>query len=59
MVRKPRQTNAGIGGRASHPGRRRETGDVLLIDSHLVHRWTANHSHGSRAAMAYHYSAAG
>jgi phytanoyl-CoA hydroxylase len=36
-----------------------DAGDVLLIDSHLVHRWTDNHSHGSRAAMAYHYSPAG
>jgi hypothetical protein len=59
MVRKPRQTNAGIGGRASRPGSAAGTHDVLLIDSQLVHRWTDNHSHGSRAAMAYHYSAAG
>jgi phytanoyl-CoA hydroxylase len=36
-----------------------EPGDLLLFDSHLMHRSTDNHSRGIRAAMVYHYSPAG
>jgi ectoine hydroxylase-related dioxygenase (phytanoyl-CoA dioxygenase family) len=36
-----------------------ESGDVLLFDSHLMHRSTDNVSDGVRAAMVYHYAAAG
>jgi phytanoyl-CoA hydroxylase len=36
-----------------------EPGDVLLFDSHLMHRSTDNHSNGIRAAMVYHYRPAG
>ncbi len=32
-----------------------EPGDLLLFDSHLMHRSTDNHSNGIRAAMVYHY----
>jgi phytanoyl-CoA hydroxylase len=34
-------------------------GDVLLFDSHLMHRSKDNASDGARAAMVYHYGAAG
>ena len=34
-----------------------EPGDVLLFDSHLMHRSTDNHSRGTRAAMVYRVSA--
>jgi ectoine hydroxylase-related dioxygenase (phytanoyl-CoA dioxygenase family) len=34
-------------------------GDLLLFDSHLMHRSTDNGSDGLRAAMVYHYAAAG
>lgn len=34
-------------------------GDLLLFDSHLMHRSTDNESAGPRAAMVYHYSPAG
>jgi ectoine hydroxylase-related dioxygenase (phytanoyl-CoA dioxygenase family) len=34
-------------------------GDVLVFDSHLMHRSTDNASDGVRAAMVYHYAAAG
>ena len=34
-----------------------EPGDVLLFDSHLMHRSTDNHSRGARAAMVYRVSA--
>jgi phytanoyl-CoA hydroxylase len=34
-------------------------GDLLLFDSHLMHRSTDNESPGIRAAMVYHYAAAG
>jgi hypothetical protein len=36
-----------------------EPGDVLLFDSHLMHRSTDNVSAGIRAAMVYHYAADG
>ncbi|MCP5057193.1 MAG: phytanoyl-CoA dioxygenase family protein [bacterium] len=36
-----------------------DPGDVLLFDSHLMHRSTDNGSEGTRAAMVYHYSPAG
>jgi len=36
-----------------------DPGDVLLFDSHLMHRSTDNESTGPRAAMVYHYSPAG
>jgi len=36
-----------------------QPGDVLLFDSHLMHRSTDNDSEGVRAAMVYHYSPAG
>jgi phytanoyl-CoA hydroxylase len=36
-----------------------EPGDLLVFDSHLMHRSTDNHSRGVRAAMVYHYSPAG
>jgi phytanoyl-CoA hydroxylase len=36
-----------------------EPGDVLLFDSHLMHRSTDNGSDRLRAAMVYHYSRAG
>ena len=36
-----------------------EPGDLLLFDSHLMHRSTDNGSEGIRAAMVYHYSRAG
>jgi ectoine hydroxylase-related dioxygenase (phytanoyl-CoA dioxygenase family) len=34
-------------------------GDVLLFDSHLMHRSTDNETSGIRAAMVYHYAQAG
>jgi len=34
-------------------------GDVLVFDSHLMHCSTDNESDGARAAMVYHYAAAG
>jgi len=34
-------------------------GDVLVFDSHLMHRSTDNRSDRRRAAMVYHYGAAG
>lgn len=34
-------------------------GDLLLFDSHLMHRSTDNGSSGIRAAMVYHYAATG
>jgi phytanoyl-CoA hydroxylase len=34
-------------------------GDLLVFDSHLVHHSTDNDSDGIRAAMVYHYAAAG
>ena len=34
-------------------------GDLLLFDSHLMHRSTDNESSGIRAAMVWHYSPAG
>jgi ectoine hydroxylase-related dioxygenase (phytanoyl-CoA dioxygenase family) len=36
-----------------------EPGDLLLFDSHLMHRSTDNASGGIRAAMVYHYAATG
>jgi phytanoyl-CoA hydroxylase len=36
-----------------------QPGDPLLFDSHLMHRSTDNESAGVRAAMVYHYAAAG
>jgi ectoine hydroxylase-related dioxygenase (phytanoyl-CoA dioxygenase family) len=36
-----------------------DPGDLLLFDSHLMHRSTDNVSSGLRAAMVYHYAAAG
>jgi ectoine hydroxylase-related dioxygenase (phytanoyl-CoA dioxygenase family) len=36
-----------------------EPGDLLLFDSHLMHRSTDNGSSGRRAAMVYHYAATG
>jgi phytanoyl-CoA hydroxylase len=36
-----------------------DMGDLLLFDSHLMHRSTDNESQGIRAAMVYHYAAAG
>jgi ectoine hydroxylase-related dioxygenase (phytanoyl-CoA dioxygenase family) len=34
-------------------------GDLLVFDSHLMHRSTDNESTGARAAMVYHYAQAG
>jgi phytanoyl-CoA hydroxylase len=34
-------------------------GDLLVFDSHLMHRSTDNMSDGVRAAMVYHYAVAG
>ena len=34
-------------------------GDLLVFDSHLMHRSTDNESSGIRAAMVYHYASAG
>jgi phytanoyl-CoA hydroxylase len=34
-------------------------GDLLVFDSHLMHRSTDNESSGIRAAMVYHYAGAG
>jgi ectoine hydroxylase-related dioxygenase (phytanoyl-CoA dioxygenase family) len=34
-------------------------GDLLVFDSHLMHRSTDNVSEGRRAAMVYHYATAG
>jgi phytanoyl-CoA hydroxylase len=36
-----------------------QPGDLLLFDSHLMHRSTDNVSDGIRAAMVYHYAATG
>ena len=36
-----------------------DPGDLLLFDSHLMHRSTDNVSDGIRAAMVYHYTATG
>jgi phytanoyl-CoA hydroxylase len=36
-----------------------EPGDLLVFDSHLVHRSTDNHSWGPTAAVLYHYGTAG
>jgi len=36
-----------------------QAGDLLVFDSHLMHRSTDNVSDGIRAAMVYHYAAAG
>jgi phytanoyl-CoA hydroxylase len=36
-----------------------EPGDLLVFDSHLMHCSTDNESGGIRAAMVYHYAAAG
>jgi phytanoyl-CoA hydroxylase len=36
-----------------------DAGDVLVFDSHLMHRSTDNVSDGRRAAMVYHYASAG
>jgi ectoine hydroxylase-related dioxygenase (phytanoyl-CoA dioxygenase family) len=35
-----------------------QPGDLLLFDSHLMHRSTDNHSEGIRAAMVYHFARA-
>jgi phytanoyl-CoA hydroxylase len=36
-----------------------EPGDLLVFDSHLMHRSTDNETDGIRAAMVYHYAVAG
>lgn len=36
-----------------------DPGDLLVFDSHLMHRSTDNESDGIRAAMVYHYARAG
>jgi ectoine hydroxylase-related dioxygenase (phytanoyl-CoA dioxygenase family) len=36
-----------------------DPGDLLVFDSHLMHRSTDNDSTGIRAAMVYHYAATG
>jgi ectoine hydroxylase-related dioxygenase (phytanoyl-CoA dioxygenase family) len=36
-----------------------DPGDLLVFDSHLMHRSTDNETDGIRAAMVYHYAAAG
>jgi phytanoyl-CoA hydroxylase len=36
-----------------------DAGDLLVFDSHLMHRSTDNESSGIRAAMVYHYAAGG
>jgi ectoine hydroxylase-related dioxygenase (phytanoyl-CoA dioxygenase family) len=36
-----------------------DPGDLLVFDSHLMHCSTDNESDGIRAAMVYHYAAAG
>jgi ectoine hydroxylase-related dioxygenase (phytanoyl-CoA dioxygenase family) len=36
-----------------------DPGDLLVFDSHLMHRSTDNRSKGLRAAMVYHYATAG
>jgi ectoine hydroxylase-related dioxygenase (phytanoyl-CoA dioxygenase family) len=36
-----------------------DPGDLLVFDSHLMHCSTDNESNGIRAAMVYHYAAAG
>jgi phytanoyl-CoA hydroxylase len=36
-----------------------DPGDLLLFDSHLMHRSTDNESAGIRAAMVFHYAATG
>lgn len=36
-----------------------QPGDLLVFDSHLMHRSTDNGSEDVRAAMVYHYGAGG
>jgi ectoine hydroxylase-related dioxygenase (phytanoyl-CoA dioxygenase family) len=36
-----------------------DSGDLLLFDSHLMHRSTDNESAGKRAAMVFHYATTG
>jgi ectoine hydroxylase-related dioxygenase (phytanoyl-CoA dioxygenase family) len=36
-----------------------DPGDLLLFDSHLMHRSTDNESTGRRGAMVFHYAATG
>jgi ectoine hydroxylase-related dioxygenase (phytanoyl-CoA dioxygenase family) len=36
-----------------------DPGDLLVFDSHLMHRSTDNRSKGLRAAMVYHYATTG
>jgi ectoine hydroxylase-related dioxygenase (phytanoyl-CoA dioxygenase family) len=36
-----------------------QPGDLLVFDSHLMHRSTDNVSDGIRAAMVYHYARTG
>jgi ectoine hydroxylase-related dioxygenase (phytanoyl-CoA dioxygenase family) len=36
-----------------------QPGDLLVFDSHLMHKSTDNVSDGIRAAMVYHYAATG
>ena len=36
-----------------------DPGDLLVFDSHLMHRSTDNESAGIRAAMVFHYAATG
>jgi ectoine hydroxylase-related dioxygenase (phytanoyl-CoA dioxygenase family) len=36
-----------------------QPGDLLVFDSHLMHRSTDNESDGMRCAMVYHYAASG
>jgi ectoine hydroxylase-related dioxygenase (phytanoyl-CoA dioxygenase family) len=36
-----------------------QPGDLLVFDSHLMHRSTDNTSDGIRAAMVFHYAATG
>lgn len=36
-----------------------EPGDLLVFDSHLMHRSTDNVSRGIRAAMVFHFAPAG
>ena len=48
----------GVDARASHPCLLRP-GDLLVFDSHLLHRSTDNHSSTPRAAMVWHLAVAG
>ena len=36
-----------------------QPGDLLVFDSHLMHRSTDNETDGVRAAMVFHYARAG